>query len=111
MTKNFLRVDSARYSKLGKGRRKLQKWRKPKGRHNKMREKRRSYPKTVSIGYRKPKKERKETKLVNNIKDLKYSRKTDGIMLSARLGAKKKVELIKLAKEKGIKILNLGGKR
>ena len=39
MTKNFLRVDSARYSKLGKGRRKLQKWRKPKGRDNKMREK------------------------------------------------------------------------
>jgi len=47
--KRFLRRLTNRYLKLGKKRKKKQKWRKPKGRHNKMREKERGYPAVVSI--------------------------------------------------------------
>ena len=56
--KKFLRRIWKRYSKLGRKRKKEQKWRRPKGRDNKMREKRRGYPITVRIGYRGEKKER-----------------------------------------------------
>ena len=56
--KRFLRRLTNRYLKLGKKRKKKQKWRKPKGRHNKMREKERGYPAVVSIGYRKNRNER-----------------------------------------------------
>ena len=40
MKKKFLRRDSVRFSKIGKNRKKIQKWRKPKGRDSKMRLKR-----------------------------------------------------------------------
>ena len=54
MSKNkFLRRTSNRYGKLGKNRRKKQVWKKPRGRDNKMREKRRGYPQVVSIGHKK----------------------------------------------------------
>ena len=111
--KKFLRQDTNRYSKLGKKRKKLQKWRRPKGRDSKMRLKRKSYPATVSIGYRTSRKERgkingKNLVLVHNIKDLQNLRKEDMALL-ARVGAKKKMELIKFAEEKNIKIINLSG--
>jgi len=51
MKKIFLRRDSARFSKFGKRRKKLLGWKRPKGRDNKMREKRRGYASVVSIGY------------------------------------------------------------
>ena len=53
----FLRRTWSRYSKLGKQRKKKQIWKAPKGRDNKMREKRKGYPAVVSIGYKKPQKE------------------------------------------------------
>lgn len=51
--KKFKRRTWSRYSKLGRKRKKKQVWRKPTGRDNKMREKRKSYPKVVSTGYEK----------------------------------------------------------
>ncbi len=48
----FLRRTWTRHSKLGRGRKKKQKWNSPKGRHSKTREKRRGYPVSVSIGYK-----------------------------------------------------------
>jgi len=44
MKTRFVRVDTHRHSRLGKGRPKLQKWRRPRGKHNKTRLKRFSYP-------------------------------------------------------------------
>lgn len=117
MAKNFLRQDSGRYSKLGKGRKKLQRWRKPKGRHSKMREKRKSYPKVVSAGYKREKKEYGKInginyELVYNLNELKKLKKNDGIIIG-KVGVKKKIDILKKAMEMELKILNmnsLGGK-
>jgi len=104
MAKKFLRRDSVRYSKLGK--KKKQKWKKPAGRDNKMREKRRGYPKVVSIGYKKEKKLRKSAVIVKNVKDLETMKK-DNIIIIGKVGKKKKIEIAKKAKELKIKIRNL----
>ena len=105
MTK-FLRRTWNRYSKLGKKRKKKQVWRKPTGRDNKMREKRRGYPAVVSIGYKKAEKEHKKIIRVNNRKDFENIQK-DAIVIFGKIGKKKKIELAKIAKEQKIKISNL----
>ena len=74
--RKFLRRTSNRYSKLGRKRKKKQVWRKPKGRDNKMREKRRGYPAVVSIGYKKGK--HKTQIIINNVKDLEKKMKKQG---------------------------------
>ena len=107
----FVRRTWGRYPKLGKRRKKKQVWRRPSGRDNKMREKRKGYPAVVSVGYKKDKKikgtiEGKKTIRVENIKDLEKVRKSE-IMLLGRMGKKKKIEIAKKAKEKGLEIYNL----
>lgn len=104
MPKKFLRRTWDRYSKLGKGRKKKQKWRKPTGRDNKMREKRKNRPAVVSIGYKKS--ERKEQLVINNLKGLEKFKKNEMIIIG-NVGRKKKIEIAKKANEKGIKISNL----
>ena len=111
--KKFIRRDHGRYSKLGNKRKKLQKWRAAKGRDNKIREKRKGYPKSPAIGYRSPSKERhlideKVPLRVQNVKDLEKADK-NSVLILARVGGKKKIEIIKRAKEINAKILNLGG--
>ena len=113
MTKKFTRRDFKRYSKLGKRRKKLQKWRKPKGRDNKMREKRYGYPKVVSVGYKSPRKSSGKIEglnpvLICNTKDLEKMNKKS-VVIIGRVGAKKKIEIIKKSVEMKLKILNLGG--
>jgi len=110
----FLRRDSSRYSKLGKGKKKKQVWRKPTGRDNKMRERRKGYPAVVSIGYRTQKNSRetineKHPMLINNIGDLeKLSKKSKNkIAIIGSVGKKKKIELAKKAKEMKIEVFNL----
>jgi len=115
MTKKFLRRTSERYSKLGKKRKKKQVWRKPKGRDNKMREKRKGYPGLVSIGYSKDKSVRGEIQgkkpiLVNNIKDLEKIKKNN-IIIIGNIGKKKKIEIVRKAKEKKIPIFNVNTKK
>ncbi len=116
MPKRFLRQDTSLFFKLGRGRRKIQKWRKPKGRHSKMRQKRKSYPASPSIGYRSSLKERGKINnlyplMVENLSDLGKAKKDSILVLSTRLGSKKKLEIIKKAQEHNLKILNLGGKQ
>ncbi len=107
----FLRRTSNRYSKLGKGRKKKQVWRKPTGRDNKMREKRKGYPAVVSVGYRTEKKSRgalKEKKpvIINNLKDLEKIKENE-IAIIGKVGKKKKIEIAKKVKEMKIKIYNM----
>lgn len=114
MIKKFLRQETRRHSKLGKNRKKLRKWRKPKGRDSKMRLNMKGHPKTVSVGYKSSKKEsgkieNKVPVLVHNTKELEFVTKNQ-IPVLARIGTKKKLEVMKLAQEKKIKILNVGGK-
>jgi large subunit ribosomal protein L32e len=109
--RTFIRRDLKRFSKLGKNRKKLQRWKRPKGRDNKMRLKRKSYPATVSIGYSSSRKEfgrvnGKIPVLVHNIKDLEKIG-SDNVAILARVGAKKKLEIIKFAEDKKIKIANV----
>ena len=106
----FLRRTWSRYPKLGKGRRKKQKWRKPKGRDNKMREKRNGYPVVVSIGYKKNTDERSDIKIVSNLNDLNNLSKDD-IIIMGKIGKKKKIEVLKKAMEMKIHIQNLNAKK
>jgi len=105
MTK-FLRRTWNRYSKLGKGRKKKQIWKKPTGRDNKMREKRRGYPAVVSIGYKKSKKLRKNIFVLRNSKDLERVKKNE-VVIIGRVGKKKKIEMLQKAKEKKISVQNI----
>ena len=112
MRKKFIRQDYERYSKLGKNRKKLQKWRRPKGRDSKMRLQRKSYPASPTVGYKTSRKESGKINgfrpvLVHNIKELNSINKNE-IAILARVGTKKKLEIIKYAQEKNIKILNIG---
>jgi len=102
----FLRRIWSRYPKLGKGRKKKQKWRKPKGRDNKMREKRRGYPVVVSVGYRKKSNERKKIKIISNLNDLNNLQKNE-IVVVGKIGKKKKIEVLKKALEMKISIQNV----
>ncbi len=107
----FQRRVGGRFSKLGKGRKKKQKWRNPTGRHNKMRNKERGYPATVSIGYGTDKRVRgkidgKMPKKIYNLKDLEMLGKHE-IGILGKIGMKKKMEIAKKAKEMKAHIHNL----
>ena len=104
----FIRTHSQRHSKLGKGRPKLRKWRKPTGRDNKIRESKKGHPKKVKIGYKQSKKTQIKPQLVRNVKELEKASKDQPIVL-AKIGAKSKLELIKKAKELNIKLSNVKG--
>jgi large subunit ribosomal protein L32e len=107
----FLRRKNKAYSKLGRGRKKKQVWRKPTGRDNKMREKRRGYPAVVSIGYRGTKISRdtlknKQPIMVMNLADLKNV-KESGIAIIGKVGKKKKLEIAAEAKKMKIELYNM----
>lgn len=109
--KKFIRRNWDRFSRLGKTRKKLRVWRKPKGRHSKTREKMKGYPAIVEIGYRTEKKTRqKKRKMIYNAKDLESVRK-DEIVILGKVGKKNKIEIAKKAKEMKINIQNLNIKK
>jgi len=104
----FLRRNWNRHSRLGKGRKKKQVWRKPKGRHNKVREKQKGNPARVRIGYKQT--EKKKPMLINSIKEIETAKAGETIIMG-KIGMKKKIEIVKKAKEKGIKIHNINIKK
>jgi len=111
MTSKFLRRTWSRYSKLGKRRKKKQVWRRPTGRDNKMREKRKGYPAVVSIGYGTKKKSKglingQIPKKIENLKELEKL-KENQIAVIGNIGKKKKIEIAKKAREMKIKIHNM----
>ena len=89
------------------------KWRKPKGLQNKMRLNKKSYHRNVSSGYGSPTEVKhldQKTGLypviIFNKKELKkVNIKLQAIVISSSVGAKKKLEIIKLAEEKNIVLL------
>jgi len=105
MAIKFLRRQGDLLKKLGRGRKKKQIWRRPTGRDNKMREKRRGYPAVVSVGYKKPESEKIKLEIVKSIKELEKTKAKEIII--GKVGKKKRMEIEKIAKEKKIKILNL----
>ena len=112
----FLRADTFRFKKIGKNRPKLQKWRKPRGKHNKIRRGMAGNPPMPSIGYRGPAKDSGKIKglipmLVNNMKELDNATAKNIVIISSRIGAKKKMEMIKKATEMKLKIQNMENKK
>ena len=102
----FLRREAKKFSKFGKRRKKLLSWRKPKGRDNKMREKRRGYGPSVSIGYKQSEESRKGSfVLINNLGDLKKIGKKD-LGFLGKVGKKKKLEILTEAKKMNVKLKN-----
>lgn len=106
----FLRRIYNRYHKLGKKRGKNRVWRKPKGRDNKLRDKRRGYGPTVSIGYRQKESERGNFLVVRNIPELLKASRGQEIVLG-KIGKRKKIELVKKAGEMGVIIINVNSKK
>lgn len=112
----FLRSETHRFSRLGKGRKKLQKWRRPRGKHNKTRQDRFGYPVQPGIGFGTPKKYSGKVKglipvLINRESELSSLTKDNIIIIARKLGARKKLNILKKASELNIKVLNAGGKK
>lgn len=110
----FLRSDTVRHLRLGKKRRKLQKWRKARGRHSKIRRKHVGYPVQPGIGYKQPARlagliKGKRTVHIVSLRDLDTLSKGTVIILSRRLGAKKRLTLLKRAHEMHLTIVNTQG--
>jgi len=104
----FLRRNIGFHIRIGKKRKNRRVWRKPKGRDNKMRERRKGRPPLVSIGY-KGKKEKRKKIMVYNLQDLGDAGKHDLIILG-KVGRKKKIEILKKALEMkiGFQNVNIG---
>src|SRR6056297_3043086 len=121
MGMNFLRRDWNRHPKLGKKRKNKQVWRSPKGRDNKMREKRKGYPKVVKVGYKKQtskkgKIKNKKPVTIFNVSDLNklenFKEKNKNLVgIVGKVGKKRKIEIAKKAKEKNIELVNLNIKK
>lgn len=113
---SYRRQDSHKKSRIGRGRKKLLKWRKPKGTDSKVRLRIKGHLRMPEIGYGSPKKIKgliyynglliKPTNIVN-LKQLNTLDKTDVGVISSSIGLKKKVEIVKKAKEKGITLINI----
>jgi large subunit ribosomal protein L32e len=103
----FLRRDWNK--KIRFGRRKKLKWRGVKGRHNKIREKKKNRPRMPSIGYGNPREIRGMVRgmkpvYISNENDLAKVGKNEIAILSSTLGRKSRISIAE--KAKGIKFLN-----
>ena len=103
----FRRQEWFRYKRLGES------WRRPKGKHSKMRERKKYRIPVVDSGYRTPKIVRglhpsgfREV-LIHNVKELeRIDPRKEAARISARVGVKKRTEIEKRAEELKIRILN-----
>ncbi|MEK6856640.1 MAG: eL32 family ribosomal protein [Nanoarchaeota archaeon] len=81
-------------------------WRKPRGIHSKLRLNKAGHIKKPSPGFRNERKNRvSKITLIKNLKDLVNAK--NEILLSSRLGLRKKIEVLKRAKELNLKVLNV----
>jgi len=107
----FRRQESWRYKRLKES------WRRPRGMDSKMRKGVKGWPKTPNIGYRSPKDARnihpsgfKEI-LVHNIDELDgVDPNSEAVRIAHTVGYRKRIEIINLAREMGIYVLNPVGR-
>lgn len=104
----FIRQDAHKKSRLGN------KWRRPKGLHSKMRLGLKGYRKSISIGFGSPRKTRNlhssglKLIVIKSLKELeKINTKKECIAIAKTIGLKKKVEILKQAIKKNIKVVNI----
>jgi large subunit ribosomal protein L32e len=105
----FRRQEWFRYKKLGTA------WRRPKGKHSKMREHRKYRPPVVDSGFRGPRAVRYlhpsgyRDVLVHNVKELQsLDPSVDAVRIASTVGRRKKIEIYRNAVEKGFRVLNFG---
>ena len=104
--KKFLRQDAHKIKRLKKI------WRKPKGMDNKMRLGLKGHRRGPAIGYGKPKYMKGlvgglKKVLVNNVKDLEKITENDGIIISSKIGLKKRITILNKIKQLKLKVLNI----
>lgn len=114
--RKFLRRLTNALLRFGKRKKKKRKWRKPRGRHSKVRKKRKGYVKPVSIGYGKPKEKKGLIKglkpvVVHNVEELKKVKQDEIVIIASGIGKKKKIEMAKTILENNIKVLNFDAKK
>ncbi len=103
----FIKKDVHRKAKL-----KIR-WRKPKGLQNKQRIKGKSHMANPDSGYRSPAEIRGVHKsglipvVISNILDLEKVSKSEGVIISSKLGDKKRLLIIEKIKSAGLRVLNL----
>ncbi len=109
----FLRQEGHKKKKLGGP-----KWRKPKGMHSKLRRMLRGNRARVEPGWGSPRKvialsfEGLKKIIIANPKQLlKLDAKTDGVIISGNVGIKKRVDILKKAKELKLTVLNVSVER
>src|SRR3989344_1734518 len=87
-------------------------WRKPKGIHSKMRDKKRGKKVQPSVGWKAPRLVRGLTRdglkpfMINNLNDILNLKQTDLAVISGSIGMKKKIEILKKLKEKKANVLH-----
>lgn len=103
----FIRQGGKNIKRLG------EKWRKPKGLQSKLRQHVRSRGNIPNVGYGSPLEFRGlhpsglMEVLIHNVKDLEnLNLKKEAARISSSVGRKKRIEIMKIAKEKQIKVLN-----
>lgn len=103
----FRRCESWRYKRVDTG------WRRPKGLDNKMRYELKGWPKSVKVGYRKPKKVRnlharglEEVLIFSPSEVVSVDPYTQMIRIGGSVGLKKGREILKVAEKFGIHVLN-----
>lgn len=111
----FVRKDTFKQSRLGKRRKKKQKWRRPRGRHAKLREKRGGYRAVPSIGYGSPSSSKGlvggfRPMLVYSVEQLSQLKGGERAVIG-RVGTKRKLEIAKAALERKIILSNLNAKK
>lgn len=84
-------------------------WRKPRGKHSKMRKGIKGKPRLVKIGYKSPTTD-KEMLIVRNKDEIEKidTKKFKSVIISKTVGKKKRIEILKTAEEMGIEVLNKG---
>ncbi len=107
----FLRYLSWRFWKFGRH----EYWRKPKGNDNKMRFQLKGYPPVVKIGYGSPEEIRYlhpsglRPVIISNAKELELlDPKKHIIYVASAVGLRKRIEIVRVAQEKGFRIANAG---
>jgi large subunit ribosomal protein L32e len=106
----FLREEWFRYKRIPKN------WRRPDGLTSKMRKNLKYRPSKVRVGFRGPKKTRHlhpsgfEEITIHTIDELdKINPETQAVRIGGTVGTKKRLEILKIATQKEIRILNMKG--
>jgi len=98
------RKDWHKFHKLGMKIKSKRKWRKARGRHNKIRKSKRGHAGKPKIGYKSAWYERPLA--IENIAQLHGADKSKTYIIASRTGGKKRAEIISKAKSMGINVMN-----